>query len=355
MGECVSRKIIHIDMDCFYAAVEMRDNPSLRNKPLAVGGAARRRGVLCTCNYLAREYGCRSAMPSHQALKLCPDLIIVPPNISHYKSVSYAIQQIFQQYTDNIEPLSLDEAYLDVSDCQQHQGSATWIASAIRQQIFEQQAITASAGVAPNKYLAKIASDWRKPNGQYVIPPHAVDEFVHQLPVKKLFGVGKVTADKLQLMGITTCRDLQQVELSRLINAFGKMGARLYELARGQDDRPVQAERQRKSVSVEHTYEHDLPDLIHCQQQLPRLLSELQHRLHAQQVTAIHKQFVKIKFFDFSQTTVECLSTELLDTIYSHLLSEAFHRGDKPVRLLGLGVRLNQQDEDQQQLSFELA
>jgi len=190
------RKIIHIDMDCFYAAIEMRDNPRLRNKPIAVGGSAQSRGVLCTSNYLARQSGVRSAMATAYALKLCPQLIVIKPDMEKYRLISHKIRTVFEQYTDLIEPLSLDEAFLDVSDCQQHNGSATLIAQAIRQQIKDTENLTASAGIAPNKFLAKIASEWNKPDGQFVIPPQNIAAFIPTLPIEKIFGVGKVTAKK---------------------------------------------------------------------------------------------------------------------------------------------------------------
>lgn len=202
------RKIIHVDCDCFYAAIEMRDDPRLADKPLAVGGSAERRGVIATCNYEARAYGVRSAMPSRQALQLCPDLLIVKPRMDAYKAVSQEIHGIFRDYTDLIEPLSLDEAYLDVSACSHFAGSATRIADAIRRRVARELRITVSAGVAPNKFLAKIASDWQKPNGLFVITPAQVDEFVLALPVAKLHGVGKVTGQRLGRMGIQTCAQL---------------------------------------------------------------------------------------------------------------------------------------------------
>lgn len=221
------RKIIHIDMDCFYAAIEMRDAPHLRSLPIAVGGSPDGRGVLCTANYLAREYGVRSAMASYKALKLCPDLVIVPVDFAKYRSVAHAIRKIFYSYTDLVEPLSLDEAYLDVTDCELFDNQARLIAKAICQEIIDTQHLTASAGVAPNKFLAKVASDWRKPNGIFVIPPQKVANFVQKLPVEKIFGVGKVTQRKMQQFGIYTCQDLQALSMTQLIERFGTFGQRL--------------------------------------------------------------------------------------------------------------------------------
>ena len=220
------RKIIHIDCDCFYAAIEMRDDPRLAGKPLAVGGAADRRGVVATCNYEARAWGVRSAMPMGQALKLCPDLQVVRPRMDAYKAVSREIHAIFRDYTEIIEPLSLDEAYLDVSASSHFDGSATRIAQDIRRRVSQELHITVSAGVAPNKFLAKIASDWRKPNGLFVITPDQVEDFVAALPVNKLHGVGKVTADKLGRLGIDTCLDLRDWSKLALVREFGSFGAR---------------------------------------------------------------------------------------------------------------------------------
>jgi DNA polymerase-4 len=244
------RKIIHVDCDCFYAAIEMRDDPSLASKPLAVGGSADRRGVIATCNYEARSYGVRSAMASGQALKLCPDLLIVKPRMDVYKAVSREIQSIFRDYTDLIEPLSLDEAYLDVTASPHFAGSATRIAQDIRRRVSQELHITVSAGVAPNKFLAKIASDWKKPNGLFVITPDQVEDFVAALPVNKLHGVGKVTADKLGRLGIRTCSDLREWNKLALVKEFGSFGERLWGLARGIDDRIVHNDSRRQSVSV---------------------------------------------------------------------------------------------------------
>lgn len=188
------RKIIHVDMDCFYAGIEIRDNPSLATKPVAVGGASNQRGVLCTCNYIARQYGVRSAMPTAIAYRHCPDLIVLPVNMPKYRQISESIHRIFKEFTELVEPLALDEAFLDVSESSLYRGSATWIAEAIRNKIWQKEQLTASAGVAPNKFLAKIASGWNKPNGVFVIRPEQILSFVSQLPVTKLFGVGKVTA-----------------------------------------------------------------------------------------------------------------------------------------------------------------
>lgn len=338
------RKIIHIDMDCYYAAVEMRDFPELRGKPIAVGGSRERRGVIATCNYEARKFGVRSAMATGYAFKLCPDLIMRPGRMALYREISQQIQQIFQRYTDIIEPLSLDEAYLDVSDCSLYQGSATRIAQAIRADILRETGLTASAGVAPVKFLAKVASDVNKPNGIFVITPSDVAEYVLQLPLKRIPGVGKVTAERLAQHGWTTCGELQPVSQEQLSLMFGKFGAVLYQRARGIDERAINPTRIRKSVGVETTYEQDLPDLAAAHAALPELLAELKRRYGKyQQERPVHKLVVKVKFADFQQTTVESRSEQIDDALADELLAQAVARGQgKAIRLLGVSVGLRE-------------
>lgn len=351
----MSRKIIHIDMDCFYAAVEIRDNPKIRNKPVAVGGTPEERGVLTTCNYIARKYGLHSAMATAHALRLCPNLILLPVNMEKYCAVSESILRIFQQYTSVIEPLSLDEAFLDVTECKLFQGSATRIAQAIKKQIYNEQHLTASAGAAPNKFLAKIASEWNKPNGMFVITPEQVDTFVKALPVTKLFGVGPVTAKKMEQLKLRTCEDLQKLSLQDLIVKFGHFGATLYDLCRGIDDRPVETERQRKSISVEETYPVDLTTLSQGIEQLPMLLERLKERLSECPELIIFKLFIKIKFFDFTRTTVECIFQKPNITRYESLFVTGYNRHTKPIRLIGLGVRLKHVEvKSLQQLTLKL-
>ncbi|WP_313209316.1 DNA polymerase IV [Stutzerimonas nitrititolerans] len=345
------RKIIHVDCDAFFAAIEMRDDPSLANRPMAVGGLAEQRGVIATCNYEARAYGVRSAMASAHALKLCPDLLIVRPRREAYREASQEIHTIFRTYTDLIEPLSLDEAFLDVTGCEHFAGSATRIAQDIRRRVWQQLHITVSAGVAPNKFLAKIASDWKKPDGLFVITPAQVDEFVLGLPVTKLHGVGRVTAEKLQRMGIRTCADLRARNRLDLMRDFGSFGERLWGLAHGIDERPVQVESRRQSVSVENTYDRDLPDLAACLERLPELLQELTRRMaRLDSRYRPGKPFVKLKFHDFTQTTLEQSGAGLELEDYADLLAVAFARGKRPVRLIGVGVRLIDSRDQAEQL-----
>ncbi len=336
------RKIIHVDCDCFYAAIEMRDDPRLRGRPLAVGGDPGKRGVIATCNYEARAFGVRSAMASAYAKKLCPDLLIVPPRMAVYREVSAAIQAIFADYTTLIQPLSLDEAYLDVSDSQACKGSATLMAQEIRQRVRDSQGITVSAGVAPNKFLAKIASDWNKPDGLKVVLPDELEAFVAALPVERLHGVGRVTARRLNNLGVDTCAQLKLWRKADLVREFGSFGERLWELARGIDERPVVVESRRQSVSVEHTYDQDLPDLAACLDALPPLLDKLAQRLgRLEGQYRVSKPFVKLKFHDFTQTTLEQAGAPVTPEGYRDLCIQAFARGARPVRLIGVGVRLD--------------
>lgn len=338
----------------------MRDNPELSDVPIAVGGSPNRRGVVATCNYEARKFGVHSAMASATARRLCPDLIIIRPDMEKYRKASQLIHLVFQNYTDLIEPLSLDEAYLDVSECRDFEGSATRIAEAIRKEVRDKVGISISAGIAPNKFLAKIASDWNKPDGQFVIRPEQVSEFVAQLPVKKLHGVGKVTAAKMKRMGLENCNDLKALGQEELQEHFGSFGDRLYNLSLGIDNRVVQTERIRKSVSVENTFAEDLPTLDSCIAALPELEEQLATRLNnLKDDYQIHKQFIKIKFHDFVGTTVEMISSNTDTDNYRALCEQGFARGNRPVRLLGLGVRLatnktEHTDTKKDQLSLSL-
>jgi DNA polymerase-4 len=348
------RKIIHCDCDCFYAAVETRDDPSLRGRPVAVGGRADQRGVVATCNYEARHFGVRSAMATGQALQRCPDLVVIRPSMEKYRIASRQILAIYHDYTDLVEPLSLDEAYLDVSNAAHCHGSATLMAQEIRARIAATVGITASAGIAPNKFVAKIASDWNKPNGQHVVLPHEVDAFVAALPVKKIFGVGAVTAAKLNRLGANTCADLRGWSMAELQHHFGKFGARLHDLARGIDWREVNVSRERKSISVEETFNVDLPDLAACRLPLAELLEKLKDRVERNDAAPfVHKLTVKIRFADFRSTSVECVASAMDAGLFAGLLEAGFARGAQPVRLLGAGVRLVEDAPDRQLGLFE--
>ncbi len=337
------RKIIHVDMDCFYAAVEMRDDPSLRDIPIAIGGNRVQRGVISTANYPARKYGVRSAMPTSTALRLCPHLRLLPGRFDAYKEASRQIREIFTRYTALIEPLSLDEAYLDVTSSPHCQGSATLMAQAIRADILRETGLTASAGIAPIKFLAKIASDLNKPNGQYVITPAAVPAFLHDLQLSKIPGVGKVATKKLEEMGLYTCADVQQADLSLLLKRFGKFGRALWERSNGIDDREVIVERERKSLGVERTLPDDIHHWEQCLAIIDYLYAELDRRLGAiRPDRQVARQGVKFKFNDFQQTTQEhvwpVLNKEDLVAVARRVWEE--RRAGRGVRLVGLQVTL---------------
>ena len=267
------RKIIHVDMDAFYASVEQRDNPQLRGRPVIVAWRGNR-SVVCAASYEARAFGVRSAMPAIRAERLCPDAVFVAPDFTRYRAVSSDVRNIFQRHTDLIEPLSLDEAYLDVTENKTGLPTATLVARTIREQIRQELNLTASAGVAPNKFLAKLASDWRKPDGLFVIRPEDVDAFLLSLPVGRLPGVGKVTQEKLAKLRIQTVVELRGMELSMLEHGFGRYGLRLYELARGIDDSEVVPNRPAQSISVEDTFEKDVL-LLETEPMIRRLAEKL--------------------------------------------------------------------------------
>ncbi len=337
------RKIIHVDMDCFFAAVEMRDNPALRDIPLAIGGSAQRRGVISTANYPARKYGVRSAMSTAMALKLCPHLTLLPGRFEAYKEASNHIREIFSRYTPRIEPLSLDEAYLDVTDSEHCQGSATLIAREIRQAIADELNLTASAGIAPIKFLAKIASDLNKPNGQYVITPEQVPDFLATLPLGKIPGVGKVTVAKLETLGLKTCADVQNADLAMLLKRFGKFGRVLWERSQGIDEREISNDRQRKSVGVERTLAEDIHEWPECEEIIERLYPELERRLAKERADLrIARQGIKLKFNDFQLTTQEHVWPKLNkeDLIATARKTWEERRGGRGVRLVGLHVTL---------------
>lgn len=344
------RKIIHIDMDAYFASVEMRDNPAYQHIPIAIGGMTERRGVISTCNYIARQFGVRSAMASYKAMQLCPDLLLLPGRMQVYKDVSLQIKAIFARYTDLIEPLSLDEAYLDVTDCKLFSGSATLIAKDICETIERELNLTASAGVAPIKFLAKIASDMNKPNGMFVITPEQVPHFVASLPLNKIPGVGKVTWQKLNRVGLYTCEDVLKFPEQDIIDSFGKMGHVLLERCKGIDNRPVINERTRKSVGVESTLSEDIQSAEECLVQIERLYEKLTPRLRkVSPEMRITKQGIKLKFNDFTATTAEQKISELEQSLFIDLLAQALSKKEhRSIRLVGLYVGLADEESREQ-------
>ena len=331
------RAIIHLDMDCFYAAIEVRDQPRLRGKPVGVGGARERRGVLTTCNYEARKFGVHSAMPTFMALQRCPNLIVLQTRFDVYRREAAIIRGILHRFTAVIEPLSLDEAYLDVSARPE---SPADLAVQIRQTIFEQTKLSSSAGIGPNKLIAKIASGIKKPNGQLEITPEEVPAFMENLPVRQIWGIGEKTERKLQELDVKTCGDLQRLSRPELVDLFGKFGLELYDLCRGIDERPVEPDRPRKSLSTEETFPVDLATLEECAEKLEELFEDLMAELAQKESSRqIRKIFVKLKFHDFTRTTAERAGLEPTLSAFHALLAEAFARTGKPVRLIGVGVR----------------
>jgi DNA polymerase IV len=344
------RAIIHLDMDCFYAAIEVRDRPSLRGKPVGVGGARERRGVLTTCNYEARKFGVRSAMPTFMALQRCPNLIVLPTRFDVYRREAAVIRGILHRFTSLIEPLSLDEAYLDVTE---HPGAPGPLAQVIRGTIFRKTKLTSSAGIGPNKLIAKIASEINKPNGQFEVTSEQVPAFMEKLPVRKIWGIGEKTERKLEELGVTTCSELQRFSRAELVDLFGKFGLELYDLCRGIDYRPVEPDRPRKSLSTEETFAVDLTTVDQCEEKLEELFQDLMADLAQKESTReIRKIFVKLKFNDFTRTTAERAGLAPVLQDFRSLLAEAFARTGKPVRLVGLGVRFAETTPESAQMSL---
>ncbi|MDP0491379.1 MAG: DNA polymerase IV [Verrucomicrobiota bacterium JB023] len=339
----MSRKIIHVDMDCFYAAIEERENPDLRGKPVGVGGRSMR-GVLTTANYEARKYGCRSAMPVFKAVELCPDLVLVPVRFDLYREESAHIRSIFERFTSLIEPLSLDEAFLDVSHLPE---TGAEIAEEIRAQIRDERGLAASAGIAPNKMLAKIASDWNKPDGQFEVKPANVAGFMINLPVRRIPGVGKKGAEALAQLGIQTCGDLQKLEEYELAKRFGKWGRSLYQRCRGRDHREVEVEHVRKSIGRETTFRENRESLQDLEADLPSLIAQVTQTYGSKYETRrIKSLVVKLKFADFERTTAERATGTIDEDIFTELLQIAWHRGEgRPVRLLGVSLKLADEEE----------
>jgi len=335
-------------MDCFYAAIEVRDHPELRGKPVGVGGTRDRRGVLTTCNYEARAFGVRSAMPTFMALQRCPQLIVLPTRFDVYRREAAIVREILHRFTPLVEPLSLDEAYLDVSANPAEPGA---LAQTIRDLIFQKTKLTASAGIGPNKLIAKIASTMRKPNGQLEVSAAEVPEFMKNLPVREIWGIGEKTEKRLQELGARTCGELQQFPRPELVELFGKFGSELFDLSRGIDNRPVEPDRPRKSLSTEETFVSDLETLEQCEERLGELFEELMADL-AQKETErrVSKVFVKLKFADFTRTTAERAGLEPTLPAFRSLLAEAFARTGKKVRLIGIGVRFSESEREELQM-----
>lgn len=336
------RKIIHIDMDAFFAAVEQRDQPELRGRPVIVGGPPDSRGVVATCSYEARTFGVRSAMPCAQAYRLCPSAVFVPPRFDAYKQVAYKIREIFHEVTDLVEPLSLDEAYLDVTVNKLDFPIATDIAKWIKMRILEETSLTASAGVAASKFLAKIASDMRKPDGLFVIRPERAQQFIDRLPIGKFHGIGRVTEQKMITLGIKTGLDLRNTPLEVIVQHFGKSGVYYYDIANGKDDRPVQPDHVRKSVGAENTFDVDMSQVADMEDELRRIaltVSERMRRIETKGRTIT----LKVRYHDFERSTRSYSLGHYVDepdVLYqvARELLPATDAPNRPVRLLGISV-----------------
>ena len=352
------RKIIHIDMDAFYASVEQRDNPDLKGKPVAVGGSSKR-GVVAAASYEARKYGVRSAMPSVTAARLCPDLIFVRSRFDQYREVSRQIREIFFEYTDLVEPLSLDEAYLDVTENKKGILTATQIAREIRQRILEETQLTASAGISINKFLAKVATDINKPNGMTLIPPDRAEAFLEKLEIGKFFGIGAKTAEKMQRLGIFTGADLKARSEIDLAKLFGKSGRHYYRIVRALDKRPVKPDRIRKSVGAENTFFEDLKTEGEMISRLTPIVQKVVDRMQAVNLAG-RTVTLKIKYHDFVINTRSRSSKTFLSTFEEimPIVEALLHQPEfppEPVRLLGVSLsNLNNEELDTpQQLTLE--
>ena len=349
------RKIIHIDMDAFFASVELRERPDLQNLPVVIS-SHHPRAVIAAASYPARKFGLRSAMSMTQAKKLCPQVVVIEPNFEKYRDVSQQIHQVFQKYTHLIEPLSLDEAFLDVTENLQDIPSATEVAERIRADIFKITGLTASAGVAPNKFLAKIASDWNKPNGICIIKPKQVQHFIQDLPLKKIPGVGKVTQEKLKTLQLETLGDLQQIDENVLIHHFGKYGQQLFLYAQGIDDRPVQSERQRQQISKEITFDDDLT-LEQCSPYWDQLIERVWLSLEKKQMQA-RGVTVKLKLKNFqvlqhSKSFKHALNSQQdMTQVMQILLNEMQIPEHYRFRLIGVGLYQLTEQQDESQLSL---
>ena len=354
------RKIIHIDMDAFFASIEQRDRPELRGKPVIVGGSAEDRGVVSTASYEARNFGVHSAMPTSRARRLCPHGIFLPCDFERYRESAHLIREIFHRYTDLVEPVSIDEAYLDVTQNRLNEPSATRLAQMIRQEIWERVSLTASAGVSYNKFLAKVASDLRKPNGLSVIPPEEAEAFLEALPIEKFHGIGKVTAARMRAMNICNGKSLKALDLQMMTSHFGKMGAFYYHIVRGRDDRPVEVTDERKSVGRENTFFHDIRDIRRIRRELKELAARVALSLQRLQLAG-RTVTLKVRYHDFRTVTRSAGSVKPVNrsgeiAAAAIALLERTAAGELPVRLLGITVTNFPPPEDRyrpEQLEFD--
>jgi len=336
------RKIIHIDMDAFYASIEQRNNPALKGKPVIVSGPPNSRSVVCTCSYEARKFGIHSAMPASHAYRLCPQGVFVPPHFSEYKEASRQIHEIFSDYTEIIEPLSLDEAYLDVTKNKRDIRSALLIAREIKTRIKEKTSLTASGGVSYNKFLAKIASDWQKPDGLTLITPKKAVPFLEDLPIGKFYGIGKKTEEHMKKIGILRGKDLKRYERWELIELFGKSGSYYYDVVRGIDERPVEMERVRKSIGREETFSRDIVDRNEIREILNRIAGELEETLRKLE-TGGKTVTLKVKYHDFQSVTRSVSLTQPVSArrelmAQAEQLMDKTAVGERPIRLIGLSL-----------------
>ena len=352
------RKIIHIDMDAFYASVEQLDNPELQGKPVAVGGSSQR-GVVSAASYEARKFGVRSAMSSVLAKRNCPDLIFVKPRFERYKEISQQIRAVFFEYTDLVEPLSLDEAYLDVTENKKGLPSATLIAKRIRNRIKEKTGLNASAGISINKFIAKVASDINKPNGQKTVPPEEVLEFLEELDIRKFYGVGKVTAEKMYRLGIFSGKDLKEKTEEYLSQNFGKSGSHFYNVVRGVHNSEVKPHRTRKSLGAERTFNENISSEIFMLEKLENIAAEIERRLSKSKVAG-KTITLKIKYSDFTQQTRSktinyyIANKDLILEIARDLLYQ--EKMKNSVRLLGISLsNLNTEKEDSEEKKEEIS
>ncbi len=360
-GDVTVRRILHLDMDAFYASIEQRDDPALKGRPVAVGGSPRERGVVAAASYEARAFGVRSAMSMARAVRQCPQLVIVPPDFAKYQRVSSAIFDLYRTVTPLVEPLSLDEAYLDVTENAWQEALGVTVARRLKQAVRDATQLTVSAGVAPNKFLAKIASGWKKPDGLTVIAPERVEDFLHQLPVDALWGVGPKTAQKLRAAGVNRLVDVRSVDESRLAALVGSMAGHLHRLARGLDDRPVEPHRESKSSGSENTYAEDLTDAAAIRDEIARMATRAarwleRHALFARTVT------IKVRYRTFHTVTRSHTQPPTRDAAAivarAVALLDRTHAGSTPVRLLGVSVHgltetADPAEEDAGRLPFE--